>query len=681
MKGINLIIILILTATTVYALDCQYTEEKYTIKEQNVFYEDGNNLDYQLIQITDFKQGKINPYWSHLSVDAQFTVRNNHPEKPISLVVTFSKNGNQDSENLTIDPLGYKKVVRTKKDNIAFDSIRFKFISPEFTFKQEKVKVSEGSVCKKCPSGSDKNCINDGKKSPSDELCGSERRNINGICIPEGEPKYIKDDKKCSTEAGETCQNSPSDCACQENYVCGIGRCIPDCAKPPDGMDCCSGEFRKIKAKESNQPCDCDFECKNHFLCISNTCRPDSNNPPTGQQYCPDTNSFRDIQSIDLNKPCDCDFECKEGICFQEKCQKIIDPKIKCSSGTSVKKGETLQCNIYGSNIKLSKDIKITFTLDVDSGLSFSSTQGCQNVPGSQCIGNYDVADLSNEGISVELEAKAVGDSKIEGKVTFEYHSKKIEEKVPALTIHIYDCGDGRIDIGETKENCCVDVGVDEYSIFKLVNEDCVEREYEEYYNLPLISIIVIFSFIILAIIAIKVTKELTKLSKEKQKEIARKMEKIEAQVRRKEKEIDMDEKLVKKLKKEKAAEEEISIVKERIKKSIKETKDLQKKEKKEKEKLRKERLTPFKNKQGYKVIINENGYEQFAENIKYPSEEGKIFHNWYAKKFIYKKNKRKYPLSWHEYEVHHKDGNKRNNNLNNLEILTKEEHRKKHGL
>ncbi|MCX6800662.1 MAG: HNH endonuclease [Candidatus Diapherotrites archaeon] len=116
-------------------------------------------------------------------------------------------------------------------------------------------------------------------------------------------------------------------------------------------------------------------------------------------------------------------------------------------------------------------------------------------------------------------------------------------------------------------------------------------------------------------------------------------------------------------------------------KNSISESTKLLKKERIQNEKerlnLEIENNMPRLNKQGYKVIINEEGYETFAKNLNHPGQPGEYFHRWYAKKFIYNKNRNIYRLPWISYEVHHKDFAKRNNELSNLEVLTREEHKK----
>lgn len=68
-------------------------------------------------------------------------------------------------------------------------------------------------------------------------------------------------------------------------------------------------------------------------------------------------------------------------------------------------------------------------------------------------------------------------------------------------------------------------------------------------------------------------------------------------------------------------------------------------------------------------TYIDKNGYERHSS----------LVHREKAYEQIYKNNRDKYPLPFSEYVIHHKDENKKNNNIDNLEILTPEEHERKH--
>jgi hypothetical protein len=181
-----------------------------------------------------------------------------------------------------------------------------------------------------------------------------------------------------------------------------------------------------------------------------------------------------------------------------------MQPKIRCPSGTNVKKGDSLDCNIYASNVKLDRDINVTFTLESGSGLAFSASQGCTNVKGSQCIGTYQVASLSDEGISVELNALAPGNSMITGVVNYQYGGKSVTEPVTTDFdhIHVYYCGDGVVDPGETKTNCCQDVGVS-FSPYSLINEQCRDNQLVTIVNYSLIWAVVVLVGIALVVFVV----------------------------------------------------------------------------------------------------------------------------------------------------------------------------------
>lgn len=71
---------------------------------------------------------------------------------------------------------------------------------------------------------------------------------------------------------------------------------------------------------------------------------------------------------------------------------------------------------------------------------------------------------------------------------------------------------------------------------------------------------------------------------------------------------------------------------------------------------------------------IDKQGYAR--GNIESHSD---LIHRQIAYREIYLKNKDKYPLPFSKYVVHHKDGNKLNNEPKNLQILTPEEHERVH--
>jgi len=62
-----------------------------------------------------------------------------------------------------------------------------------------------------------------------------------------------------------------------------------------------------------------------------------------------------------------------------------------------------------------------------------------------------------------------------------------------------------------------------------------------------------------------------------------------------------------------------------------------------------------------------------------YTREHSNAVHRHRAYHHIYLKNRKKYPLPFEAYEVHHIDGDKDNNRMDNLAVLTPEEHDKAH--
>jgi L-lysine 2,3-aminomutase len=74
--------------------------------------------------------------------------------------------------------------------------------------------------------------------------------------------------------------------------------------------------------------------------------------------------------------------------------------------------------------------------------------------------------------------------------------------------------------------------------------------------------------------------------------------------------------------------------------------------------------------------------FDNIDKNVYIRDESTKrLLHRDIAFREIYRKNRKKYPLPFSKYIVHHIDGNKLNNRIKNLLILTHEEHMKIHNL
>ncbi len=686
------ILLLCLLSISVLALDCQYTEQEPYEEFINVFYENGTKLDYDVLEIRDIKGGLFGRTPTEFKSLLEFKVYNNYHSE-IGVTVHYLVEGRSTYKVTTI---GSREVFHSsQKDGGLPEDIRFVINSPDGLESRWEKRIKQKKVCKKC-CNTDTICLNDGQPADSDCKCGSGIRNVNGMCIPSDGEIFNKSDSICHTNYNENCENSPIDCACEGNNKCTNGQCISDCSNPPAGKDCCKGEFRSIGLKDKELPCDCNFECKENLVCSNNKCIEDCSNPPEGIECCDAV--FKKIDSKDLGEACGCDFECSVGVCFQNKCEELMTPILTCSSGTSVKKGDKLSCNLVAKNTNLGRDIKVTFVLNAGNGLAFSESMGCQNIKGSQCLGTYTIAELSNEGVEVGLEALAGGDSKVSGEVSYKYKSKVTPEPVPDLDVHIYFCKDGKADEGETKKNCCTDVGVRNFTWLLPWNEVCVDNIVEYEVNWVFIIVFILIIAILFGkILYLKILKEI-----EKQKTLREERKKEKERQRTLQKEIEHIREKVEYLKNNRLSikeeiengEKKIILLKKQIKNSTKKAKEdhekelyefekklgerkkklrlnneeLQKKIKEYKKMSKEHYIKKYKDRYGKKIYLDTK-----KEYLRFKSD------NEYLHRYIY----RSFYGSFNEKnEIHHIDANHYNNEIWNLIELNHDDHywKIKHG-
>ena len=87
--------------------------------------------------------------------------------------------GTPEEHWIVIDPQGYFKIEKNKGE-LNTESFKFDIHNPELESKKE-TKSFDMLVCKKCCG--DVVCLDDGQPANTDCKCGSEKRNIDGVCI------------------------------------------------------------------------------------------------------------------------------------------------------------------------------------------------------------------------------------------------------------------------------------------------------------------------------------------------------------------------------------------------------------------------------------------------------------------------------------------------------------------
>lgn len=215
-----IILIVILLISSVYALDCQYTQNNTNYEKGYYFIVDGDYLDYPALEVKNFQQSsKVGDrYITYSTSPASFDVYNNYNE-PIETEISFIVDGSEQKEILTIDPKGFVSIKRDYPYSIDNSSTMFDILSPsnlEYKFESKPFMIE---VCKMCGIT---HCFNDNSLCTLDSECGSGICNIAGYC---GNTKIVS----CEPYGKLNCNNQ-------------------SCLMP--------------SIKEFGEAYSCDFECK-----------------------------------------------------------------------------------------------------------------------------------------------------------------------------------------------------------------------------------------------------------------------------------------------------------------------------------------------------------------------------------------------------------------------------------
>ncbi|RJQ21706.1 hypothetical protein C4580_02000 [Candidatus Woesearchaeota archaeon] len=641
MKKTPLYLILLLALPAVLAQECQYSEPDVT--KDITFYENGMPLSYDALTLSDFKCH--NPTGSKtLSLLHSFRVNNNYYSK-IDVTVTFINSGVADSQYISIDPQGYQTVTRpgTNENSIKKSTINFVINSP--------AQLTTSNSNEPHPT-----CTTGGGEFIGAPYCqGNEIYQAWKLCTGDISQKIIK--------------------RCTNRQKCVDGQCVVSCSDKHEcepGIKTCEGNSHKTctLAEDGCYRWSIKTECLPSELCVEGTCQPKISSGTTANA--PSIQIKRTNPGIAGVKPAEIIFDVVntdlnakvEGFLL---CKSPDDATISSSLGIGSGSGAQYFSPKFTMDQGPSQK-SITLTLE-------SSRPGDRRVDCSIKYAPYKEQTANAEPIRAYFKTDGTITTKIEDAARELRLDKTVAfEKAPL-------CGNGIIEEDETTTTCCEDTINTNYFTLRPLVDSCKDNVPAQTLNLPLIALVIIGILLALKYATSFGDKRRHQESLRRQAEADKHIKKLELEIKKAEKHVELDKKLLEKLKTEHAAREELELIKERIKESTAEIATLHTTHAQEREKLEKERLTPFLNKQGHRVIINEDGYQQFAKNILYPHKQGKLFHRWYAKKHIYTPNRDKYPLPWEEYDVDHKDGNKRNNDLSNLQILTREEHKRKHNL
>lgn len=259
-------------------LQCQYMVNNNYTNGVNFFYQNSNQLNYDVLEVDDIKQGNE-------TYAMEFKVYNNY-NQDVNVTIKYMFNGQLQSKQVLIAVDGYALVNSSNSPGLDEDSIRFDIITPGLESRFYIIEF-ENISCKECPEASGVFCFNDGVACNNSSECGG------GHCIE----NYCSNFSICFNQ---DCRCDPNEVQCSDNTSCVKEASVQLGFKPDCSVEECISKY--ISSKTGNctlrdgETCSINSDCESN-LCIRDRC---SNNPDLGTCYNNDCDCGEDeVQCFD----------------------------------------------------------------------------------------------------------------------------------------------------------------------------------------------------------------------------------------------------------------------------------------------------------------------------------------------------------------------------------------------
>jgi hypothetical protein len=178
---------------------------------------------------------------------------------------------------------------------------------------------------------------------------------------------------------------------------------------------------------------------------------------PEGYEFCEESGKCERIGVLSEGSPCKCYFQCKTNYCSKAGiCMKALDI-IFSSERDTIKVGEETKISISVDNT-LDQDVKTKLTINIGTGASMSGVIAGQHCSGNQCTASLTIPARDRSDVTITVAGKSSGDVELVATITATVNYRPYQ-KSQNITLKVTECGDGKCEKGETKENCCTDCG------------------------------------------------------------------------------------------------------------------------------------------------------------------------------------------------------------------------------